>query len=341
MIISLDMAKTSKTMKQIAAELGVSRTTVSLVLQGKGDEYRISRETQERIRSFVEEEEYRPNYFAKALNRGRSDIIGAVFPDVFESFMGNIIRGIESVLYEMGYSLMISTSSFDNRRERLIAEKMVWQGVDGIILVPTMPFRGRGSYENSHVKRLLDKKYPLVIVDREIEGLESHTVLQDDFDAAYRAVSEIIEEGARSVACLSLDVAASSIDQRLSAYGQAVQEARLQETRIILRDADPESDDLADAVAGLYADGRGPDAWFVTTSGLAEKLAWLLKRSAHNAPIIRFGETASWTEARMRDIPHPHREMGRAAAELILELIENPETESRHITCRCGSPYKK
>ncbi len=324
-------------MKQIAAELGVSRTTVSLVLQGKGDEYRISRDTQEMIRSFVEESEYKPNYFAKALNRGRSDIIGAVFPDVFESFMGNIIRGIELVLYEEGYSLMISTSSFDNRRERLIVEKMVWQGVDGIILVPTMPFRGNGVYESAHVKRLLKEDYPLVIVDRNIDGLESHTVLQDDYEAAYRAVTEAIGKGARSVACLSFDIAASSIDQRLSAYRQAVTEAGLKETSIILNRIDPESDDLETAVAGLLSEGISPDAWFVTTSGLAEKLAWLLEKSEAKPVIIRFGETAAWNKARMRDIPHPHREMGRAAAELLLELIEKPDTAYRHITCRSGS----
>jgi DNA-binding LacI/PurR family transcriptional regulator len=331
------MAKSSKTMKQIAAELGVSRTTVSLVLQGKGDEYRISRDTQETIRSFVEESEYKPNYFAKALNRGRSDIIGAVFPDVFESFMGNIIRGIESVLYEEGYSLMISTSRFDNRRERLIVEKMVWQGVDGIILVPTMPFRGEGTYEGEHVKRLLEEKYPLVIVDRNIEGLVSHTVLQDDFEAAWRAVSGVIGEGARSIACLSFDIAASSINQRLSAYRQALKEAGLKERSIILDRLDPESDDLEKAVTRLLSEGISPDAWFVTTSGLADKLAWLLEKTEAKPAIIRFGETPPWNKPRMRDIPHPHREMGRAAAELLLELIEKPDTACRHITCVSGN----
>lgn len=336
MIISGGMAKTSKTMKEIAAELGVSRTTVSLVLQGRGDEYRISRETQRTILSYVEQAEYRPNYFAKALNRGRSDIIGAVFPDVFESFMGNIIRGIESVLYPEGYSLMISTSSFDNRREKRIVEKMVWQGVDGIILVPTMPFRKEGRYEGSHIAPLAERGYPLVAVDRTVPGIETSTVLQNDREAAFSAVTELLRGGIRSLFCLSFDLEASSIGERLEGYRRAVGEAGLAERMFTLQALDPESGDLERLIDALHADGSRPEGWFVTTSGLSEKLAWLLKQKNDDARIARFGEAPPWADSRMRDIPHPHREMGRAAAELILELIDAPGTPPRSVICPSG-----
>jgi len=73
------------TMKQIAQELGLSRTTVSLVLQQKGDQHRIAKETQERILTYARSAGFRPDYFASALNSRHSGVIGAVFPDVFES----------------------------------------------------------------------------------------------------------------------------------------------------------------------------------------------------------------------------------------------------------------
>jgi DNA-binding LacI/PurR family transcriptional regulator len=323
-------------MKEVAEHLGLSRTTVSLVLQGRGDEYRISRETQQMVLDYVKKTSYKPNYFAKALNRGRSDIIGAVFPDVFESFMNNIIRGIESVLYERGYSLMISTSRFDNKRECSVIEKMVWQGVDGIILIPTMPFHGETPYDGSHIESLLRQGYPFVVVDRVIEGLETHTVLQNDRKAARNAVSKAISQGARNVCCVSLALAASSIDARLAGYREAVQAEGMEETVISLFSLNPESDDLEKQTEEVMRSASPADTFFVTTSGLADKLSWILRTYHFDARIIRFGETPRWVEASMEDIPHPHKEMGEAASKLLLDVIRQPDLPPQHIVCEAG-----
>lgn len=322
--------KRSKTMKQIAEELGVSRTTVSLVLQGKGEEYRISPETRKMILEYVKQKEYRPNYFAKALNKGSTMLIGAVFPDVFESFMGNIIRGIETVLYPQGFSLMISTSSFDSNREQGLIEKMLYQGVEGIILVPTMPFRGEGEkQEYQYLERLIENRYPLVAVDRLIPQVDSHCVLQNDREAAYEATVGAIGSGIRQLSCVSFDLEASSIQQRIAGYRQACLDRDIDPYTILLKRIDPESDDLFEAIrADTTSKG-----YLVTTSGLAEKLSWILRELGRREPIIRFGKSSAWQTGSWMELAHPHQQMGGEAARLITDILKEPTDDHRRIIC--------
>lgn len=363
------MVSMAKTMKDIASELGLSRTTVSLVMQGRGDEYRISRATQNLIRIRVEETEFRPNYFAQALTSGKSAVIGAIFPDVFEPFMSNLVRGMETVLYDRDYSLTISTSRFDVRREQALVEKTVWQGADGIILVPTMPFNGQEPYNGSHLVPLLELGYPLVVVDRTIPDLATHRVVQDDHGMATEALEGLLAQLMRGkpgnlkkkprsikspvrtatpghklcIPCVSFDLAASSVRARIGAYEEVMKAAGLETDTIFLDHMDPDSSDLATAVRNLVDAGNAPDAWFVTTAGLAEKLHWLLRRQGERPgerpsdrsdslpipPIVRFGSSSLWLDSPFIDIPQPHEKMGVAVAGLILDLIDRKNGTAR------------
>jgi DNA-binding LacI/PurR family transcriptional regulator len=358
----------AKTMKDIASRLGLSRTTVSLVMQGRGDEYRISRTTQQLIKALVEETDFKPNYFAKALNSGRSAMIGAIFPDVFEPFMSNLVRGIETVLYDRNYSLTISTSRFDAGREQALVEKTVWQGADGIILVPAMPFRNQAPYNSNHIRQLLDIGYPLVAVDRTIPDLATHRVVQDDYGMARTALERLMAglskpdtarnrpddtKGRHSkrsagrpllIPCISFDLAASSIEARIQAYIDAMLAAGHETATLLLDRIDPESTDLAERVLPLLESGKPPDAFFVTTAGLAEKLHWLLRRSCSSPvpPIIRFGSSSRWLDSSFIEIPQPHEQMGIAVASLMLDLIDGTSgtawTGGRPGVCTARAP---
>ncbi len=313
------------TMKQIAEELGLSRTTVSLVLQQKGDVHRIRKETQQRILDYARDAGYRPDYFASALNSRQSGVIGAIFPDVFESFMGSLIRGMESVLYEKGYSLMISTSRFSGERERENIESMVYRRVDGLILVPTMPFHGKAPYDTSYLAELSAQRYPIVLVDRYLEDLSFPCVLQHDHQLAFEAVETLIQKGQERVVCVSLNLQATSIKDRLRGYRDAMQNHHLPEKLVLLSAQDPESSDLSDEVNKLLNSEDYPDAFLVTTTGLADKLNWILSQLGQHLPIVRFGTASPWVSLPdIQDIVQPHTEMGSKSAELLLELIASP-----------------
>jgi LacI family transcriptional regulator len=324
------------TMKQIAQELGVSRTTVSLVLQQKGDRHRISKETQERILAYARAEGFRPDYFASALNSRHSGVIGAVFPDVFESFMGSLIRGMESVLDGKGYSLMISTSRFDQERERECIDAMLYRGIDGLILVPTMPFVGATPYDPAQIARMVAQRFPLVLVDRSIKGLTVSCVLQDDYHLAYKAVDNLIVLGHSRIICLSFNLQASSIEDRLRGYQDAMRVRGLKERFLLLAQQNPDSEDLKDSLAELVVQDGPPDAFFVTTAVIADKLDYLLQHMDLQIPIVRFGSASPWSRHQhIIDIHQPHIAMGNQAASALMHLISHPADEWQPETIIC------
>ena len=287
-------------MKQLAESLGVSRTTVSLVLQGKADKYRISKETQNRILKKVEELDFKPNYFASALNKGRTGTIGVIFPDVFEGFMSHMVRGIESNIYKNGLSMMLSTSRFDNNREKKIIKEMLYRGIDGLLIVHTAPFIGQ-SFDYSHLYQLHEKQLPYVMIDRYLPELPACLILQEDKRMAEKYVTGLIESGASEICCVSFHLDVSSVRDRISGYADTMKEAGKKEHYIFLEEQNPDARDLYLAIENLIKNNQIPDCFFVTTRGIAEKLAWVLKQKGisieDDVTICCFGSSSQWLDS--------------------------------------------
>lgn len=319
-------------MQELAEILGISRTTVSLVLKGKGDQYRISRQTQEKILKLVEEENYKPNYFAQALNRKKTQTIGIIFPDLFEEFMVEMIRGIEDSLAPHDYSMVLMTSRFRLRNERKNLEELLYRGADGILLVPTCHYRGEDE-ERGHIRELEGKGTKLVMIDRLPDFWTGPAVLQDDAAGAARAADYLKAEGCGSFLSVSLDLTASSIRKRLEEFKEKLPEAET----IVLGEQNPENGDLMNGLTE-YMDRVKPDSdrpagIFVTTSGLALRVNEILQDGGYalnrEYRIIRFGNDPKGYESGMASIPQPHYEMGRQGASLLLDMIEKKEKKGK------------
>ncbi len=153
------------TMQHIADILGISRTTVSLVLKGDGDKYKISQDTQNRILAKVEQLNFKPNYFAQSLNKKSSKVIGALFPNMFEGFMNEVLAGMEEALYPEGYTLMICTSRFNVEIEKRNLAQLLHRNVDGLIVIHTCSFRGE-EHDTSHLTELAENSVPSIFIDR-------------------------------------------------------------------------------------------------------------------------------------------------------------------------------
>src|SRR5688500_20205670 len=106
---------TPTTMKRIAAELGVSITTVSKVLNDQPD---IGPARLARVLAKVEELGYRPNAVARSLSLRRTHTLGVVIPDLMHSFFVEIVSGIEAVMSARGYALLLCSSGEDPQKER-------------------------------------------------------------------------------------------------------------------------------------------------------------------------------------------------------------------------------
>lgn len=146
-------------LNDIAQALNVSKATVSFVLNGKGDEFNISKEKQRLIKEKAKELSYVPNFFAKSLRQGETKTIALVIPDVSNEFYAELSKSIQEQLYNLGYNTFIVNTNDDNEMEKSFMRELIQRGIDGMIIAPS-----------NHIKELipilLETHIPVVFTDR-------------------------------------------------------------------------------------------------------------------------------------------------------------------------------
>ncbi len=334
------MSKAKPTMKSIAEELGVSRSTVSFVLGGEAERRRINSETAQRILQRAKELGFRPNYFAQALNNRKTGAIGLVFPDVHEIYMSQMLRGIDEVFADHDATMVLSSSRMDRVLEKRNIESLLYRGIDGLIIVPCADFNSRPTEVPELAILLKEKHIPVVCADRIPNGWLGNSVVQDDRTNAQLAVELLIDQGAERVACVSFDLNASSIRGRIAGYQDALKTRRRSADPrwlVLLDRVDAKSQDLSDRLKALLSlpVNERPDAWFVTTEGLSYRTRDLLLRQSplgnHPLPIARFGADPSHYSSGMISVYQPHVEIGRLSAELLFKQMHDQNLCSTQI----------
>ncbi len=161
------------TISNIAELAGVSKATASLVLNGKGDEYRVSEETQQRILSIAEEHRYQPSFHARALRSSRSHTIGLVLPFLTQFTNASLARELESLFRNAGIQIIIACSDEDPEQERLVVNNLLQRQVDGLIVISSNTSDEAYSKIHSYVpvvqlgRQIGDSSLPLIMTDAE------------------------------------------------------------------------------------------------------------------------------------------------------------------------------
>jgi LacI family transcriptional regulator len=177
-------------MKDIARDLGVSVITVSKALRDHSD---ISAATRARVLKRVKELNYKPNYAARALVTGRSNMIGLVVPDLVHSFYSEIGNGLGGVLRKAGYNLVISSSEEDQEIESQVIDQLIARRVDCLVIASS-------NWTAAALKRVIDANIPFVLIDRRVPGIDANFVGGDDELIGVMATEHLIEVGCKVIA---------------------------------------------------------------------------------------------------------------------------------------------
>ena len=180
------------TMKRIAADLGVSVTTISKVLNHHAD---IGQVTRARVLKRVEELGYRPNAVARSLSLRRTNTVGIIIPDLMHSFFVEIVAGLETVVSARGYGLLLCSSGEDARKERAEIEMLRARQVDGIVLASA-----KATGNTSLLRGLGGLGTALVMIDRDDHPrVRCHRVLTDDVEVGRLATVHLLSRGRRAI----------------------------------------------------------------------------------------------------------------------------------------------
>ena len=175
------------TIDDIARMAGVSRTTASMVLNGRGEQYRISAATQERVLTTARENNFQPSHSARSLRIGSSNTLGLVVPELVNFAHASLAQAMESTSRRAGYQLLVVTSNDDPAQEKAGIEHLIARQVDGLLLVPCST--------DSEIYLKWARRLPLFLVDRRLV----HPALPYVVTDAEAAVAELVGDALSSV----------------------------------------------------------------------------------------------------------------------------------------------
>lgn len=317
------------TIKDIARHLSLSVSTVSRALV---NDKNIRRETKEKVLEAAKALGYKPNPVATNLKYGHTNTVGVIVPEMVTPFASQVINGIQSILYANGLKVIIAESHEDPQKEKENLQLMERFMVDGIIICLCSYKENKEEY-----LRLQKAEMPMVFYDRIPHGLDVSQVTVDDYMKTFFLVEHLIRSGRKRIVHLQGPDDVYNSTERTRGYKDALSKFKIPIEADMLVKTGLTFDDGAKAADLLIEKGTSFDAIFAFTDTLAigamNRLRELDKKIPEEIAIASFSGTVLSTIVypQLTTVEPPLQEMGRTAAELILEKIKNPASPNRSV----------
>lgn len=320
------------TIMDIANELGISKSTVSRALRGHTD---IHEGTRKMILDLAQQLEYQPNPLANALLKSRTNIVGILVPEFRHYFFPTVIMGAQEILSKAGYNVMICQSDESYDTEVANVKALMNSRVDGLLVSVTTQ-----TNNVDHFRAVLRKEVPLVFFNRVCPELDTPQVIVDDYAGAFQAVEHLVQQGYRRIAHLAGPVSLLVSRLRMQGYLDALQKHGLPvDNELIIHY------DLTEEKARIYANyllslPQPPDAIFAINDPTAIEIILVAKSRGIKIPqelgIVGFSNDpiSAIIEPPLTTVEQPVWEMGRQAARILLEQMENPRIETYQLPTR-------
>jgi LacI family transcriptional regulator len=226
----MPVKKTS--LNEIARCLGVSKTLVSFVLNGRGNENGISQKTQEIVYKKAKELNYKPNPIARGLRLGKSQTIGLVIADISNTFYAKIAKRVEEVAGNHNYNVVFCSSDENPEKEIELINMLKERRVDGMII-------STSQNKASIFSDLKSEKFPFVLIDRKLPRISTNFAGVDNFNGAYQATNQLLKNGCRKIALFKITPDyLSTVKDREKGYREALKENGIRVNNKIIRSID-------------------------------------------------------------------------------------------------------
>lgn len=302
------------TLADVARLAGVSAKTVSRVYSSPTT---VSADTTARVHEAATRLRFKPNTLARDLRLGGvARTIGFVTAEFTNPFYIQVAAGIEQECSRNGYTMVLAASDGVEREQQVI-DALVAQRVRAVLLVPI-----GNDYSFLEGERHLGTA--IVAIDRPARNLLADSVLLDNREGAYRAASALLEHGHRRIAYVCNPASVYTQAERLAGYRQALTGAAVPDAASWeCRSDDP--DESLDSMVGRLLDSPEPPTAIIGGNNRATIAAIReLRRRHQQVALIGFDEFEMADALDISVIAHDPMEMGRQAARLALQRLEDP-----------------
>jgi len=313
------------TQEDVAREAGVSRATVSYVINNRTDgNVRISEETRCRVLEAIEELGYRPNVLARSLRQGQTHTIGMIVPDNTNPFFAEVARGVEDTSFAQGYSVILCNSDGDLDKELLYTNVLAEKRVDGILFVAA-------GMSTEHICALQERRMPVVVVDRDIPDVAVDSVMTANERGGWLATRHLIELGHRHIGCIAGPSDVTPSAERVTGYRQALRETGILVDEALIVKGDFQYESGYQAARQLLSMEDPPTAIFACNDLMAIGTVSAAVRLGRQVPadlsVVGFDDVplASFANPALTTIVQPKYEIGVVAATMLLERMQDPD----------------
>ncbi len=315
---------TRVSIKNIAQAIGVSNATVSLVLNGKEKDGRVSKEMADRIRKAAKEMNYEPNNLARGLRIGRSQTIGLIVADISNLFFSNLAFHIQEYAEKFGYSVIITNTNESDLKMEKMTNVLKSRSVDGFIIVPT-------ESGQPYIEDLIKRNIPVVLIDRSFPEIAVSSVMVDNYSASVKALKSMVNQGCRNIGLIIYKSELKHMDDRKQGYIDVLEEygsynpSLIKEINYLNITSDVEI-----AVESLLLKENNVDGIFFATNSLSMAGIKQLMRLNVDIPdklkIVCFDKSDAFDfiQFPVTYVQQPIPEMGRTAVDLLISQIKQP-----------------
>ncbi len=318
------------TIQDIARLAGVSKATVSRVLNHKPD---VDPATRERVLRIVTEQGFVPSAAATGL-AGRSRMLGVLVPSLTWPFIPQIMRGVAEVIESSNYELVLYSLSHPKDRASLLDRILATKLTSGLLAI----FPGPAA---EHVAALSHGGYPVILIDDQTESKLARWVGVDNVSGGYLATRHLLELGHRRIGYIQGPLHYLCAQERYQGYCQALGEAGITPDPALFWQGDFEilsGRTCGEAILAL-PDGQRPTAVFASSDLMAYGLLAVAEEHGVRLPedlaVIGFDDVPPpiHTRVALTTVRQPFYEMGQRGMQMLLDLVTQP----RHIAAADGA----
>jgi len=312
------------TIEDIAKETGVSKATVSRVINGTKA---VSPELQKKVYDAIKRNNFKPNALARGLITNQTKTIGIVVSDISNPVFGALTKGINHVCQQYGYMVLVCESGGKQENELELLERLDNKRIDGLLFAGV-------DVNTLLADRMKQADYPVVLVTQEASANAKKltTVVHDNVMAVYDAVSFLIVNGHKRIAFISgPEYDLSSGKKRLDGYKKAMSEYDLEILDSYIEYGDFTFQEGMNCMKRIYEENRVlPTAVMACSDLMAIGAMKYLENTSLRVPedisIMGFddSELALYVTPELSTVRISYYEEGVKAAEELFKLIKKP-----------------
>lgn len=311
------------TRDDVARLAGVSSATVSYVINNGPKQ--VADPTRQRVLQAIERLGYRPSSIARSLKTRKTTTLGVIVADILNPILSAIAKGVEDAIVPWNYNMILCNSDEDPGRELMFLNMLLAKQVDGVLLMPTGENKG-------FLFSLVDqRKLPMVLLDREMEGLKVSTFLFDNEDGAYQATRHLIELGHRRIGLVSLPRSLTPGRDRALGYDRALREAGIPYHSSLVAEGDFKAENAASLTHTIFSSQDRPTALLVGSNRLLSGVLQYAKEKHLKIPqdlaVAVFDDAPyySFITPSITAVRVDANEFGRQAANLLQQQIDQEQ----------------